>query len=470
MKKWYFPIVIWGIVEMAGCTWLAPDYQRPAMDMPSTWGNSSQAPATTSLQHWWRIYRDPVLDRLVQEAMANNGDLARIAARMQQAKAQYDFAFSNRFPLVAGSGLTSRSHLDINESDLLSGSPGSFSFLGAMLSYEVDVWGKLASAAEAEKTAFWAAAYNRDAVHLSIVSGVVQLYFTLRALDADIAITRDTIRSREEAYQIIDVQYQHEAVNGLVLRQSEAELEGTRAQLPKLLVRKEQAESAMAVLLGRSPREILAGQIPRGTEIQSLPVPPVVPADLPSALLVRRPDIAAAEQALISSNFVIGTAKALYFPSISLSSLLGVSHIDIQNIYNGTASTWYLGASLVGPIVDFGRTQSGVELAEAKNKELLAAYKNSIRTAFKEVRDALSVQQHAEREEQAQAREEKAVAEALRLAKLRYSSGYSSYIEVLDAERSLYAAQLALITAKLNRLNGSVALYKALGGGWEHPQ
>ncbi len=454
------------LLFLSGCAWLAPDYNRPSVVMPEKWAAEKQnAGKEESLKEWWKGYNDPILRKLIEEALANNGDLSIAAARVQEAEAQYNYVFANRLPLLSATGLATRSKLDFQNNPLLSNKPSNLGFFGGMLSWELDLWGKLASASEANKAAFLATGYNRDAVKLAVASSAARLYFNILALDANIKITQDTIHSREESYNIIKKQFESEATNELVLKQSEAEMEATRAQLSKLLEQKDKAESSLAVLLGRSPKDIIEGRIARGAEIDALPVPPLTPGDLPSTLLERRPDIAAAEQALIASNFNIGVARAAYFPTISLSSLLGISSIDVANLYNGTMRAWSMGATLAGPVIDFGRVDSGVDMALAKNQELLASYKNAVRSAFKDVKDALSEQTHSATEEQAQAKNEKAVKEALRLANLRYSSGYSSYIEVLDAERNLYSAQIALIASKLNRLNASVDLYKALGGG-----
>lgn len=460
------------ILALSGCSWLSPTYQRPELDLPVPTSSSQNRDQRTHerLVGWWQEYNDPVLHRLIDRALAQSDDIALAAARLKQARSLYDYAYSNQFPLLSIAGVGTRTKVDFKDSTLLSDKPANLSFIGGLLSYEVDLWGKLASANQAAKASFLAAGHNQDAVRLSVASATAQLYFNILALNADIKITRDTIVSREESYKLYKVQYEHELVNGLVLRQSKAELDSTRAQLPTMLEQKDKAESSLAVLLGYSPREIMGAGITPGMELDAMPVPPFAPAELPSNLLERRPDIAAAEQALIASNFNIGVARAAFFPTISLSSLYGVSSMDIQNLYNGSGAAWQLGSSLAGPIIDFGRTASGVELAKARNQEQLAVYKNSVRTAFKEVKDALSAQVHSRDEEQALADEEREVKEALRLANLRYAAGLSSYIEVLDAERNLYSVQIALVAAKLKRLNASVNLYKALGGGLHDDQ
>jgi multidrug efflux system outer membrane protein len=454
-------------LALSGCTWLSPTYQRPELDLPEPTYSIEYRDKRTHerLIGWWQEYQDPVLQQLIDRALTQSDDIVLGAARLKQARSLYDYAYSNQFPLLSTAGFSTRTDLDFKGSNLLPDKPANLSFIGGMLSYEVDLWGKLASANQAAKASFLAAGHNQDAVRLSVASAAAQLYFNILALNADIKITQDTIVSREESYKLYKVQYEHELANGLVLRQSKAELDSTRAQLPTLLEQKDKAESSLAVLLGYSPREIMGAGITPGKELDAMPVPPLAPAELPSNLLERRPDIAAAEQALIASNFNIGVARAAFFPTISLSSLYGVSSMDIQNIYNGTGPAWQLGSSLAGPVIDFGRTASGVELAKARNQEQLAVYKNSVRTAFKEVKDALSAQVHSRDEEQALADEEREVKEALRLANLRYAAGLSSYIEVLDAERNLYSVQIALVATKLKRLNASVNLYKALGGG-----
>jgi len=470
--KYKFYIAALLTLALSGCTWLTPTYQRPELDLPEAISSAGNRNKSTHerLIGWWQEYNDPVLQQLIDRALTQSDDIALAAARLKQARSLYDYSYSNQFPLLSIAGVGTRTNVDFKDSNSLPNKPMNLSFIGGMLSYEVDLWGKLASANQAAKASFLAAGYNQDAVRLSVASATAQLYFNIVALNADIKITQDTIVSREESYKLYKVQYERELANGLVLRQSKAELDATRAQLPPLLEQKDKAESSLAVLLGHSPREIMGAGIAPGKELDAMPVPPLSPAELPSNLLERRPDIAAAEQALIASNFNIGVARAAFFPTISLSSLYGISSMDIQNLYNGSMQTWQLGSSLAGPVIDFGRTASGVELAKARNQEQLAVYKNSVRTAFKDVKDALSAQVHSRDEEKALSDEEREVKEALRLANLRYSAGFSSYIEVLDAERNLYSVQIALVAAKLKRLNASINLYKALGGGKHEDQ
>jgi len=455
--------------SLTGCAWLAPDYQRPALDMPEKWTaeKKNQGARDETLETWWQAYQDPILQKLVDEALAHNDDIAVAGARLQQAKAQYDFYFSNQFPLLAATGVAMRLQSDFANGPLLSQKPGNAGFVGGLLSYEVDLWGKLASASEAAKAGFRSTGYYQEAIKLSVASATGQLYFDILALDADIKLMQSLIRSQEETHRLVEKQFEVEAVNGLVLRQAEANLAAVRAELPQLIEQRDRAETSLTTLLGRSPRQIVEGKLERGPDLDALPVPPLVPGDLPSELLERRPDIAAAEQALIASHFNIGFARAAYFPSISLLGLLGVSSLDIQNLYTGTVRTWALGGTLAGPLIDFGRTDSAVDLAIAQDQERLALYKGAIRTAFGEVKNALSAQANARDGEKEQADKENALQDALRLAKLRLANGYASSLDVLNIESGLYQAQIAGVAAKLRRLNASVELYKAVGGGWQ---
>lgn len=463
------------LLMLAGCGIIGPDYERPSFDMPSVWpfgGNNAEQQVTQDQQikaGWWKAYNDPVLTDLVREGLANNADLEIAVARVSQAEAQLGYANANRFPSLSLQGNATRGE----SAERYVGTPtkpaNNFNLAG-VLNYEVDLWGKLARTSESSRGKLLAADYNRDAVELTVATEVATGYFNLRALDAQIAITEGTIQARTDAYAIEQNQFRLGASNGLTFRQAEAELASTKAALPQLRQSREQQLSALAVLLGRTPKQIAESVIARGAEIDALPVPPLAPplvaGDLPSTLLERRPDIAAAEQKLASGTADIAVARAAYFPTISLSGLLGVNSIATQSLFDGNAKTWQLGAGAAGPLIDFGRTDANVELAKGIRDEDLANYKQTIRTAFKDVRDALTAQGNTAERQQATMAQENALSETLRLARLRYSAGYSSNLEVLDAQRGLYAAQLDRVTAKLDRLVASVNLYKALGGGW----
>lgn len=467
MKRLAFALLLF---LPGACAWLAPDDRTPPLDLPERWDRSGESERweTVRLAAWWTEYRDPLLERLIEEALLGNGDLQIALARLDQARAQAGYAGANQFPLVTAQGLAGRGEADAKDAQLPLDKPADLGILGAMVSYEVDLWGKRKAARDAAGALYLSARFTADATRLSVSAAVAKLYFAILASDADIAITEDTVTSRTEACRLVRLLYERQAVDGLTLRQSEAELAGIRARLPALRNQRQQAESALAVLLGRQPREIFETPLPRGRDLDALPVPPLLPPGTPSDLIRRRPDIAAAEQRLIAGNLDIALARAAYFPTISLASLLGVTSLEVDNLYSGTFKSWQIGATLSGPLIDFGRTGSGVDLATARRQEQIETYKNTLRTAFKEVRDALSARRQAEQAETEQGARRTAVADALRLARLRFAAGYSSHLEVLDAERSLYDAEIAVIAARRDRLDATVDLYKALGGGWDN--
>ncbi len=477
------------VLVLSSCGIIGPNYHRPLVDTPDNWAMGGVGPNADEAQQkqqqeklqagWWKNYNDPVLESLIKEGMAANSDLEVAAARVSQAQAQADYASANRLPLIGIEGDASRGAASANSLTTGAAAAGgskpvnAFSLAGT-LDYELDLWGRLARASESARAELLSADYNKAAVELAVSSQIAASYFNLRALDAQVEITEQTIKAREDEYGIEKKQFDIGQSNGLTFRQAESELASTRAVLPQLRQQREEQLSALSVLLGRTPKQIAEGAIARGSDIDTLPVPPVapplVPGDLPSTLLERRPDIAAAEEQLASSTAEIAVARAEYFPRISLSALAGLSSIQAGKLFNSNAHTWSIGADAVGPLIDFGRTNADVDLAKGVRDEDLATYKQTIRTAFKDARDALAAQGNTAERQQAEGARVDALAEALRLSKLRYDAGYSSNLEVLDSQRGLYEAQLDRIDAKLQRLVASINLYKALGGGWQLPK
>ncbi len=441
---------------LAGCTALS-DTKMPGFDFPGAWDQGARAAEAADeaaerqrLADWWVQYNDTTLSALLDEGLQNSGDLALAASRVAQARARYGYAGANQLPSLSVEGGINRTRLTDAAAGGASNPSNSFS-LSAVLNYEVDLWGRLANSTASARSNLLAADYNREAVRIALMSDIAQAYFNLRALDENIAITKNKAG----------------ASDGLTLRQAESELASARSQLPQITQARNEQESALAVLLGRSPQAIIDGTVSRGSAIKKLPVPPFAPASLPSSLLLKRPDIQAAEQQLKATNYDIGTARAAYFPTLSLGALLGTTAGDIGDMFRSSTHTWQLGGSLVGPLIDMGRTSANVELAQGLRDEAAENYKGAVRAAFKDVRDNLSAQTNNRERERAEDARVKALAETLRLARLRYKAGYSNHLEVLDAERGLYTAQLELVAAKLARLNSSVNLYKAFGGGWE---
>ncbi|EHH69632.1 outer membrane protein oprM [Gluconobacter morbifer G707] len=440
------------------------------MTLPDTWNGTHAVPRDES--QWWRSYGDPALDQIVLEALQYSDDIALAKNRLSQAQAQYSYAFANQLPALSIAGADAYGKFADGSIHALGRSfpfpnkTSNFGFVGGMLNYELDLWGKNASLSKAAKAGVRAAAYAEMAADLSIAAAGVKLYFSLRALDDDVVILKDSIQTQDELLAIVQHQYRVGAVDALTLQDVTERRDSVHAALPDLEDQRNRAESALAVLIGRSPRSIVQNTIPRGRDIRDITVPDPTPAVLPSELLERRPDIAMHEQALIASNFNIGYARAAYFPSISLASLAGVNNVDIDNLYRATGRAWTLGAAMAAPVLDFGRTESGVRLAKENKNEQVILYKQSIRTAFKEVRDALLAQTTAQERSQDNTDREDAAEKKLHLTVLRLNQGYASEVDVLAARSTVQETQIAHVTATLMRLNASVDLFKATGGGF----
>ncbi|MFP2872789.1 efflux transporter outer membrane subunit [Acetobacter tropicalis] len=455
---------------LAGCSWLAPDYTRPAVTLPTTWQGVR---AVARDDHaWWQRYGDPVLDQLEEEAAHHNDDLALAKSSLSQAQAQYSYAFANQLPSlsVAGTdayGKFADGHVRaLGQSFRFPNKTSNFGFVGGMLNYELDLWGKNASLSNAAKAGVQGAVYAQDAARLSVAAAVAKLYFSLRALDRNVAILKDSVRTQDEILALVQHQYDVGAVDALLVQDATERRDAIHAALPDMEDQRNNAESALAVLVGRSPQDIVQAEMPRGRDLQELSVPEPTPSVLPSELLERRPDIAMHEQMLIASNFNIGYARAAYFPSISLASLAGVNNIDIDNLYRATSRSWTLGAAMAAPVLDFGRTASGVRLAKANKNQQVVLYQQSIRAAFKEVRDALLAQNTASERDADNRARDGAAQQKLHLVTLRQEQGYASRIDVLAAQSTVQLADLSQVQARLQRLDASVDLYRATGGGF----
>lgn len=450
---------------LAGCAWLAPTYHRPQMPMPDKWG-TQQAATVPDGGEWWRSYNDPVLDALVAEALKNNDDLALAGSKLQQARAQYKYAFANQLPSISVAGSDAYGRLHLRDDLPTPHKMSNLGFVGGMLNYEVDLWGKNASLSKAAKAGVRAAGYGHEAARLSIAAATAKLYFSLRALDSERDIVRQTIQTQTDLLALVQRQHEVGAVDALTVQNVTEQLDAAQAALPDIEDQRGKAESALAVMLGRSPAQIIGQAMERGRDINELTVPIPTPPEIPSTLLERRPDIAMREQTLIASNFNIGFARAAYFPTISLASLAGVNNIDIDNLYRASTRSWTLAASMAAPVLDFGRTASGVKLARAEKNEQITLYKQSIRIAFREVHDALIEQNTASEREHDDADKETAAAKTVELTRLRLENGYSSRLDVLSAQVIAQHAELAHTTALLSSLDASVDMYRAIGGGF----
>ena len=455
-------------VLLAGCMTVGPDYRRPKVDTPEQWpGTASPDPLPAA---WWKTYGDPVLDRMVGDALAYNTDLRLAIARVDEARAALGISRADQLPQVSANVGASRNRA--SQESVLNIPPGvdpEYRNYRATLnaSYEIDFWGKYRRATEAARAELLAAQSSREAVRLALITDVARGYFNLRALDAQVAVTRRTIGSRLASTALQRKRFEAGVASEFDLRQVEAQAAQAMALLPALERSLAQQETALSVLLGHSPRAIVTVPVERGAAIDALTLPPAVPAGLPSDLLERRPDVRQAEQALIAANARIGQAKAAYYPSISLTAFLGGDSASLSELFSAQARVWQIGGSAAQTIFDAGRTRQQVEQARAREQQLLARYASAIQNAFKDTLDALVAQRTARETLDAEQTRVTALENSYKLAQLRYDNGVSSLLDVLDIERGLLDAELNRIEAQRAQLAATADLFKALGGGWD---
>jgi len=456
-------------VLSSACLTLGPQYRRPEIAMPQAFPGA--APATNTApaaiaDAWWKEFQDPALDALVDEALRANQDLVAAAARVEEARALYGESRSDRFPQVTAGLSASRSKLSAQTSQLPPTADLTTSRVHASgdLSFELDFWGRLARASEAARAELVASEEGRREVRTGLIADVVTAYLDLRTFDRQLAVTRQTVDSRTEAVRLQRVRFDAGTISELDLAQAQAELAVSEAAAPDLERLVRQAEDRLAVLLGRIGGSIeRSGEVAAGTLALTLPE---VPAGLPSDLLTRRPDVAAAEQRLVASHARVAVARAGYFPSISLTGSLGSESRELSELFKAGTGIWSAAAGLLQPIFQAGKVTRQVEAARARERQALAAYAKTLQTAFAEVSDALAARSGGSAQRAALEREVEALGRALHLAQLRYEAGDSSYLEVLDAERALFRGQLDLAAARRSELAAAVTLFKALGGGW----
>ncbi len=451
------------LVLLAGCA-VQPDYRRPAVELPTAWKESAQNVARDG--NWWRIYADPVLEKLIEEALAHNANLLVAAARVDEARALLAQADASFYPSVDASLSRGRS-LSSAATGLL---PPDVqrernNYRAALnVSYEVDLWGRLRSTSQAAKAELLASEAARDTVRITLAADVAKAYFALRSLDAQVESTRRTLTLREEGLRLQQKRFDGGVISAYDYRQLEAEVAGARAQLPPLERDREIQEAALSVLLGRSPREILESNISRVPGEDAKLLPAVVPSGLPSELLLRRPDLVEAEQRLIAANARVAVARSAHFPSIQLTGMLGSEAQMLSSLFSGPAGIWSFAAAVAAPIFAGGRLQAFVGAAEAREKQALAGYQGAIQNAFREVRAALAAQARARESFEAEGARTAALDATLRLARLRYDNGLASQLEVIDAQRNLLAAEIARHEALRAQRAAVADLYKALGG------
>lgn len=451
-------------VGTEGCR-LGPDYERPEIPTPAAWREIPAAEAESLANiPWWELFQDPALQELLRIALAENKDLQIAIARIDEARASYGFAKSEFWPQVdlEASAARIRSSRDAlapipsgvdSESELYN--------LGATVFWELDFFGRIRRTTEAELALLLATEEAHRAVVLTLVSGVARAWVELRDFDWRLEISRRTLESRREYVQLATDRFQGGLTPEIDLRQAEAELYRTESlvhDFERLVVLK---ENEIAVLLGRNPEAVL-----RGRPLEEEPPIPAVPAGLPSDLLERRPDLREAEEVLHAATADIGRAKALLFPRISLTGGYGWEASDFDELLRGETKSWSIAGNLLQPIFQGGRNIRRVEIAEAEQRQALYEYELAVLQAFRDVEDALIDWRKRGEQRVSQRQRVSAERKVLELAELRYRGGVATYLEVLDAQRSLFSAELDEVETIGNHLVALIRLYKALGGGW----
>jgi multidrug efflux system outer membrane protein len=454
---------------LAGCA-VGPDYQRPSLDVPAQYRDvAPTTPDTTgdtpSLgdSGWWEVYSDANLQALLSTALQNNFDVKIAVARIDEARAQLGSARLEYLPQLSVDASAARAKA--SNFARLPGVPriNDEAQVQFLASYQIDLWGQLRRINEAARANLLASQYAKRAVSVTLVASVANAYFELISLDSQLEITRRTVVSREKFLDLTHAQHERGYTTGLDVAAAEADVAAARATVPDLERQIAQTEDQISVLLGGNP-----AQINRSRYGEAVPAaPPRPPAGLPARLLERRPDVAQAEQGLVAANAQIGVAKAALFPNISLTGSDGSLSVPFGNLLTPAAGEWSLGVSLVQPLLSAQSNLYQVELADARKREALYQYQKTIQGAFQDVADALVAYQKFGEQEREQSSQVDALRRARAIALARYRIGYASYFDVIQADRDLFAAELALAQAYANNLSALVHLYSALGGGWQ---
>ena len=458
----YFITAITSAALLAGCA-LGPDYSRPKVDAPATFRFEPATVAETANTAWWKQFGDPVLDQLIDTALANNLNVKIAAANVEQSLAVITQTRSALFPQVGYAANAERAKVpNTGVVAVVPNYPNPQSAYQALLtaSWEIDLWGRIRRLSESARANLLASDEARRGVILTLVASVATNYIQLCGLDEQLAVAKSTLGTYAESVKLFELQFQYGQVSQMNVAQAKSQYENAATQIPQIESQIAQTENALSVLLGRNP-----GPIARGKSISALALP-AVPAGLPSELLERRPDLLQAEEQLVAANAQIGAAKALYFPTISLTGAFGSASSDLSKLFTGPARTWSYAGQIIGPIFTFGAVSGQVAQAEAGAQAALYNYRLSIQNAFADVDSALVANQKLQEQVAAQGRLVDALSDYARLARLQFNGGCSPYSTVLQAEQSLFPAQLTLAAVRSQVLASSVNVYKAMGGGW----
>ena len=464
-KTGKFGVLLLAIALSSGCA-IGPNYKKPPVNTPTVYRGLTPEEAakgdTTSFaeQKWWDVFQDDQLKELIKTALQQNYDLRRAGARILQARAALGITRSNQFPTISAdaSALNQRSPRQGTVPPVETNT----NQVGGAFNWELDFWGKFRRATEAARANLVASEWGQREITTELVANVASAYFTLRALDLQLEITRRALASRQDSLRLTQILANGGSTSLLDVRQAEQLVFTAGSEIPSLEQQIEQQENFISILLGNNP-----ASVPRGRPLTDQPHPPTVPAGLPASLLQRRPDIHQAEEQLIAANAQIGVARAQYFPQISLTANAGYQSSALTSLFTGPTGFWTFGSTLAQPIFTGGRLKSNVRLAEAQQQEAVFFYQETIQGAFRDVSDGLIAYRKSQEFREQQQLLVNSAQDAARLSQMRYKGGVASYLEVLTNETNYFSAELNLAQAQLNELLALMQVYKGLGGGWE---
>ena len=462
-------------VLLAGCS-MIPPYQRPAAPVATDWpafgaavanpASASTVPAAADIE-WQSFFSDPQLRSLIDASLRNNRDLRVAVLNIEQARAQFQIRRADQFPSIGAAVSGSRVPGRNSKGDSFISSTYTAGL--AVTAYEIDFFGRVASLKEQALAQYLATEEGRKTTQIGLISNVANTYLSLLADEELLAITRQTLVTREESFRLSKLRFDNGVTSELELRQAESLSEAARVALAQQVRQRALNQNALTLLVGQPLTGELALLLPDNKNLANIPLMRDVPAGLPSDLLVRRPDIRQSEQLLLAANANIGAARAAFFPRISLTANIGSASSHLTDLFKSGSYGWSLAPQLLLPIFDAGRNSAGLGSANAGRDIAVAQYEKSIQNAFKEVSDALAARATLGDQFRAQQAQVNAESNRFKLADLRYQNGISSYLDVLDAQRSLFSVQQSLVQTRLAQLQSQVTLYKTLGGGWKDP-
>lgn len=459
MKKYSIHLtVILLIMVLSGCM-VGPKYQKPVVQTPDHFNYYDTARQDSALNlEWWTLFQDPQLDTLIRIALAENRDARIAVARIEEARAAVGYSKADMWPNIGYEGSIQGGNLNtalVTEDPKVTSSY----YAAPFLSWEIDFWGKYRSATQAAKADLLGTEYGYRSVMISLIAGVASTYYQLLDFDNQLEISRQTLESRKESTRIIRERFIKGIVPEIDVNQAEIQENVAAAYIPQYERAVAQTEHALSILLGQMP-----GKIVRGLSLNSQPLPPDIPSGIPSELLTRRPDILYSEQVLVAQNAYIGVAQALRFPSFSLTGLFGVASPDLT--FSAASAAWSVSGGLLGPIFNFNKNKRRVEIERQRYQQVLMDFDQTVLQAFREVEDGLISVSTYKTELEAVNRQRSSAQNAARLSRSRYDGGVTSYLEVLDSERTLFDTELNASQTLQQLLNSYVNLYKVLGGGW----